>query len=159
MRTILILFLSTVTLAVNGHRGELLCSIDNRKVSIFINSIYEDAEKVCKKYDLPLGLLIAQACLESGFGSSYYARERCNFLGIKYEGVYAEFESAEKCFEAWARVLSKDCYKEIPTTSLNLWLYQLDACCYHMAGGRYSRKIRSIYYKYGLDILNNWKTY
>lgn len=154
--TICLLFLSTVTGATNGKRGALLCDIENRKVSIFINSIYEDAETVCKEFNLPLGLLIAQACLESGYGTSYIAKNRCNTLGIKKNHEYVDYPNQLECFRHWARTVTQPCYKELECTSLNLWLYQLDHCGYHQSKN-YSKKIRWIYYKYNLNNLDNFK--
>jgi len=140
----------------NGNRGELLCSIENKKVSIFINSIYQDAETVCKESGLPMGLLIAQACLESGYRTSTVSLEKCNLLGLRRNHEYIEYPNQLECFRHWSRTLQKDCYKEIECTSLNLWLYQLRACGYHQSKN-YSKKIRAIYYKYNLDILDNFK--
>jgi len=156
MKLKLLLVALTLMSFTNGYRGELLCSIESKKVSIFINSIYQDAETVCKESGLPMGLLIAQACLESAFGKSKIAIEKNNLIGIKLNSKYVCYDSVLECFRHWARILTSDRYKEIPLTSLNLWLYELDYNCYHYGGALYSRKIRSIYYKYNLDILDNF---
>jgi hypothetical protein len=135
-------------------RGDILKSITNDKVSIFINSIYDEAETVSKEFNLPMGLLIAQACLESGYGSSKLS-ERCNLLGLKKGGKYAEYETILECFRHWGRTLSQPCYKEIPCDSLNLWLYQLDHCKYH-GTPNYGKLIKRIYYKNKLNLLDDF---
>ena len=136
-----------------GHRGFILCHIQNDKVSLYINSIYTDAEIVANESGLPLGLLLSMGCLESGFGTSNIAKNKCNHLGMKRNGKYIDYPNQLACFRHWARTLTGKRYKQIPLTSLNLWLYELDYNCYHFGGALYSKKIRSIYYKYGLDIL------
>jgi len=99
---------------------------------------------------------MAMSALESGFGRSRLAKKQNNYLGIKYEGVYATFRSRLECFRAWAKVLNQDCYKDLEFRTLNGWLYQLEFCHYHLSK-TYSNKIRSIYYRYGLDALEGWK--
>ena len=148
--TTLAIVLSIQATGNNGARGAILCSIEKKRVSIFINSIWDDAETVCEKYDLPIGLLIAQACLESGFGRSYLANNKCNFLGIKYEGVYADFESKLHCFESWAKVLNQTCYRGLEFKTLEGWIYQLSTCGY-AESKEYSSKLKSIIKKYNLN--------
>ena len=153
MKTLLITILILLTFQTansNGARGAILCSIEKKRVSIFINSIWDDAATVCKKYDLPMGLLIAQACLESGFGKSYLTNNKCNFLGIKYEGVYADFENRLHCFESWAKVLNQTCYRGLEFKSLEGWIYQLSTCGY-AESKQYSSKLKSIIKQYNLN--------
>ncbi|MEC1023765.1 phage tail protein [Bacillus paralicheniformis] len=56
----------------------------------FIKEIAPDAQRVYKKYDILASLIIAQACLESGWGTSELARKGNNLFGIKgtYNGQY-----------------------------------------------------------------------
>lgn len=133
-------------------RGDILKAIDSDHVSKYFNSIWSDAETVAKETGLPQGLLMAMSALESGFGRSRLAKEQNNHLGIKRNGEYRTFKSRLECFRAWAKVLNQRCYKEIEFKTLNGWLYQLEYCHYHLSK-TYSNKIRSIYYKYGLDKL------
>ena len=131
-------------------RGDVLRNIQNDKVSKFINSIWVDTKYIAEKYELPQGLLISMACLESGYGSSRLAKEQNNLLGIKYNHKYATFYTRLDCFEAWAKVLNQECYKELEFNTIGGWLYQLDYCGYHQSE-TYSKKIKWIYYKFGLD--------
>jgi flagellum-specific peptidoglycan hydrolase FlgJ len=137
-------------------RGEVLKQIDNKKASLFLNKHWNDAEEAAKEYNVPLGLLLAQAAFESGWGTSRLATENCNLLGLKKRGNYAEYENFLECFRHYGRTLNQPCYKEIPTTSLNLWLYQLDHCKYH-SDKSYSKHIKRIYYGFGLDKIDNFK--
>lgn len=56
----------------------------------FIKAIAPDAQRVYKKYDILASLIIAQACLESGWGTSELAQKGKNLFGIKgtYNGQY-----------------------------------------------------------------------
>ncbi|KYC80788.1 phage tail protein [Bacillus licheniformis] len=56
----------------------------------FIKEIAPDAQRVYKKYDILASLIIAQACLESGWGTSELAQKGKNLFGIKgtYNGQY-----------------------------------------------------------------------
>ncbi|MCY7789843.1 phage tail protein [Bacillus haynesii] len=56
----------------------------------FIKEIAPDAQRVYKKYDILASLIIAQACLESGWGTSELAQKAKNLFGIKgtYNGQY-----------------------------------------------------------------------
>ncbi|MGN7271121.1 phage tail protein [Bacillus licheniformis] len=56
----------------------------------FIKEIAPDAQRVYKKYDILASLIIAQACLESAWGTSGLAQKGKNLFGIKgtYNGQY-----------------------------------------------------------------------
>ena len=139
-------------------RGDVLRAIKSDHVSIFLNAAWDDAEQVSKEFNIPMGLLLAQACLESKYGQSRLARKENNFMGIKYNHKYATFSSRLECFRAYGRVLNQSCYKELKATSLNLWLYNLEHCHYHLSK-TYSKKIRWIYKKYGLGKCDDWSKY
>ena len=157
MKTLLIIL---AIFATQDHkeplRAELLLSIDSDKKSKFFNLVWDDAKTVCDKTGLPMYLLLAQAALESGWGTSRFAKEQNNYLGIKYNHKYATFKTRLECFEAWSRVLQQSCYKELKVATLNGWLYQLDHCGYHQSEN-YSNKIRSIYHANNLDIVDSWE--
>ncbi|PAK33603.1 phage tail protein [Bacillus safensis] len=56
----------------------------------FIKKLAPGAQKVQKKYKVLASLVIAQGCLESGFGSSDLAKQAYNLFGVKgtYNGKY-----------------------------------------------------------------------
>ncbi|MDA7025057.1 phage tail protein [Bacillus sp. CLL-7-23] len=56
----------------------------------FIKQIAPDAQRVYKKHDILASLMIAQACLESGWGTSELATQGKNLFGMKgtYKGKY-----------------------------------------------------------------------
>ncbi|AAU25056.2 phage tail protein [Bacillus sp. FSL W8-0445] len=56
----------------------------------FIKEIAPDAQRVYKKYDILASLIIAQACLESAWGTSGLVQKGKNLFGIKgtYNGQY-----------------------------------------------------------------------
>lgn len=63
----------------------------------FIKEISSHAVAIQKKHRLLPSLIIAQACLESGFGSSRLAKEGKNLFGIKgtYNGSFVEMNTKE----------------------------------------------------------------
>ena len=160
MKTILLILILASQLQAST-RGDVLKAIESDRVSKFINSVWDDSKAISNKYKLPQGLLIAMACLESGYGESSICKEKNNFLGIKStkkvnsKRPYRTFKTRLECFDYWGKILTRPCYKELPMTSLNICLYLLDSCGYHQSDN-YSNKIRWIYKKYGLSKCDNW---
>ncbi|WP_280149375.1 phage tail protein [Bacillus safensis] len=64
----------------------------------FINKLAPGAQKVYKKYNVLASLVIAQGCLESGFGSSGLSQQANNLFGIKgtYNGKYVLMWTSEQ---------------------------------------------------------------
>ena len=143
-------------------RGDVLRAIKSDHVSIFINSVWDDADSIARKYNLPQGLLISMAALESGWGRSKICKEKNNYLGIKStkkvngKRPYRTFKTRLECFDYWGKILTRPCYQELPMTSLNICLYLLESCGYHQSEN-YSNKIRWIYKRYKLNLCDDWK--
>ncbi|WAT79045.1 phage tail protein [Bacillus safensis] len=64
----------------------------------FIKKLAPGAQKVHKKYNVLASLVIAQGCLESGFGSSGLSQQANNLFGIKgtYNGKYVLMWTSEQ---------------------------------------------------------------
>ncbi|OLP66077.1 Exo-glucosaminidase LytG precursor [Bacillus pumilus] len=64
----------------------------------FIKKLAPGAQKVYKKYNVLASLVIAQGCLESGFGSSSLSQQANNLFGIKgtYNGKYVLMWTSEQ---------------------------------------------------------------
>lgn len=64
----------------------------------FIKSLVPGAQKVRKKYNVLASLVIAQGCLESGFGTSGLSKQAYNLFGIKgtYNGKYVLMWTSEQ---------------------------------------------------------------
>ncbi|WP_186303801.1 glycoside hydrolase family 73 protein, partial [Bacillus pumilus] len=64
----------------------------------FIKKLAPGAQKVQKKYNVLASLVIAQGCLESGFGSSGLSKQANNLFGIKgtYNGKYVLMWTSEQ---------------------------------------------------------------
>ncbi len=64
----------------------------------FIKKLAPGAQKVYKKYNVLASLVIAQGCLESGFGSSGLSQQANNLFGIKgtYNGKYVLMWTSEQ---------------------------------------------------------------
>ncbi|MCY7696534.1 glucosaminidase domain-containing protein, partial [Bacillus safensis] len=56
----------------------------------FIKKLAPGAQRVQKKYNVLASLVIAQGCLESGFGASDLSQQAYNLFGVKgtYNGKY-----------------------------------------------------------------------
>lgn len=64
----------------------------------FIKKLASGAQKVYKKYNVLASLVIAQGCLESGFGSSGLSQQANNLFGVKgtYNGKYVLMWTSEQ---------------------------------------------------------------
>jgi uncharacterized FlgJ-related protein len=124
-------------------------------VSKYLNKVWDDAEWCSEKYNIPLPLILAQLCLESGYGRSYYAKDKNNHLGIKFEGKYAHFASLRDCLDVYGRTLSKNRYTSYGCKTVSCWLYLLDVNCYHMGGNIYTKKCKYIIKKHNLSWLED----
>ena len=152
MKTLILIALLFTSESMS-KRGEFLCSINNNKVSIYYNRIWDDAEYVCNKYKIPMSVLFSQAALESGWGMSNLAINKCNHLGIKKKGEYRDFSSRRACFEKWAKVLHQNCYNNLQPKSFDDWVNALE-CCGYARSEHYKYKLRIIYKKDNLEILD-----
>jgi hypothetical protein len=130
---------------------EVLVLFKKDHVSKYINKHWNRAKYVQGKFKLPGGLCLAMMCLESGWGSSKFAKERNNHLGIKFEGVYAHFDKIEDCLNVYGRTLNGRCYKGLGPRTLNGWLYALEDCHYFMSK-TYKEKIKSIVKTYKIPL-------
>lgn len=132
--------------------GAVLLSIDNDKVSIFINSVYKDAKRIEKDYGVPVALVIAQAAQETGFGKSRLCKEDNNYFGIRRNHENMRYETKAQSFTDYGGVMSQRCYNVLTPKNLDEWLRALNLCNY--AGHKeYTKKLNSIILKYGLDLL------
>lgn len=131
-----------------SKRGRVLLAAP-KHVSLYLNSIWNDAEVVSKEVSIPLALVLAASCLESGYGSSNLCKEN-NHHGIKYNGKYAKFNSQSESFKAYGMVLSQKCYKATECHSLEDWLAALEFCGY-AESKKYNKKLLSIIKKYKLN--------
>lgn len=147
------LFAFVSTSEATTVRGTILKDIKQNHVSIYINSIYDEAIAVCSKYGLPPALLIAQCCQESSFGRSNVAKCKNNHLGIKKnKKEYMQFKTIEDCFEKWAQIMTeKTCYCEKPPSNLPAWANRLESCNYAHKG--YSKHIKKLILKYKLNLI------
>ncbi|PRS65067.1 phage tail spike protein [Bacillus pumilus] len=64
----------------------------------FIKKLAPGAQKVYKKYNVLASLVIAQGCLESGFGTSGLSKQANNLFGVKgtYNGKYVLMWTSEQ---------------------------------------------------------------
>ena len=132
--------------------GAVLLSIDNDQVSIFINKVYKDAKRIEKDYGVPVALVIAQAAQETGWGKSKLCKENNNYFGVRRNHEHMKYETKAQSFSDYGGVMTQRCYNVLTPKDLNEWYRALEFCNY--AGHKeYSKKLNSIIFKYGLDLL------
>ncbi|WP_239253603.1 muramidase family protein [Listeria ilorinensis] len=87
----------TAPISTNKLMGSSL-RVSSQSAEAFINSIAPDAQSIAAANDLYASVMIAQACLESGYGSSTLSSApNYNLFGIKgtYNGQYVEMKTLE----------------------------------------------------------------
>jgi flagellum-specific peptidoglycan hydrolase FlgJ len=149
MRTLSIL-LSILLSSYNAVELEQVTQ--NQKVAYYINTIIEDAIRVHKSTGVPLELILAQCCLESGYGTSSLSTQKCNHLGIRPGGSYARFNSISDCLDRYARVMQQPCYKNLQPVTLDQWICALE-CCHYASSEDYRWKLNWIIDRFGLKLL------
>ena len=145
----------------------------------FVDSIGGFAAEVASKNDLYASVMIAQACLETGFGSSTLSQDPYyNFFGIKGEykgasvsmstqedsgsGMYTiedsfrQYPSPKESFEDYAELMHKDMYKGVLKS--NTQSYQ-DATKFltgrYATDHQYAEKLNAIIEAYDLTKYDN----
>ena len=116
-----------------------------------------------KRTGIPASIILAQACLESGNGNSYLAREGNNHFGIKCHGwqgavIYRDDDAPDECFRRYDKVEDsfadhsdflryRDRYAplfELPVTDYRGWAYGLQKAGYATAGNYAEMLVRII---------------
>lgn len=132
--------------------GAVLLAIDNKKVGVFINSVYKDAKRIEKNYGVPVALVIAQAAQETGWGKSKLCQENNNYFGIRRNHQNMKYKTKAQSFNDYGGVMTQRCYNVLTPKTLADWYRALEFCNY--AGHKeYTKKLNSIIHKYGLDLL------
>ncbi len=135
----------TTSFDISEQKESILGKIKIKHVREFIDGIWDEAERVQEIYGVPMQVCIAQAIQESGYGRSKYAVNNNNFFGIRYNKKYAKFESISKCFSAYGKVMTQDCYDG--AYGVEGYLEALVQCGY--AGDKdYTKTLRKIIKKY-----------
>lgn len=134
----------------------------------YINSVAGLARRQSEAYSIPASIILAQAVLESGAGTSMLARLANNHFGVKcgnWKGgfirkkddkpgeCFRRYASVEESFEDHSRVLSKPRYASlftIPLTDYRAWARGLQAAGY-ATSPTYARDLVRCIEKYGLS--------
>ena len=85
----------------------LLSSILTGPQASFILDNYGLASTVEAKYNVPAELVLAQASLETGFGSSYSARVRNNYFGITFSTGLVKFDDKSQSFQYYGSLMER----------------------------------------------------
>ena len=156
MKTILLILAISIQIQAQTAYtalGQVLLSIDNDKVSKYINKCYPHAVYVHEHYGIPISISIAQSSLESGWGTSYSYKVRKNCFGVRRNHEYVVYKTIRESWEHYGRVLCQPCYRKLKPKSIETWLKALKACGYATSKD-YKWKVNSIIFKYGLDLLD-----
>ena len=156
MKTILLILAISIQIQAQTAYtalGQVLLSIDNDKVSKYINKCYPHAVYVHEHFGIPISISIGQSCLETGFGTSYSYKVRKNCFGVRRNHEYMIYKTIRESWEDFGSVLCKMCYKRLAPTTIEEWLKALKACKYAKSKD-YKWKVNSIIFKYGIDLLD-----
>ena len=138
------LLLITLSFLLSSYNAvELEQVTNNQKVAYYLNTIIEDAIRIHNDTCIPLELILAQSCLESGYGTSSLSTQNCNHLGIRPNGKYANFKSTSECLDRYAKVLQPPCYKNLQPVTLDEWISALE-CCHYASSEEYRWKLKWI---------------
>ena len=113
--------------------------------SAYVQKYSHLAKISSQKHGIPFEIIMAQAILESGNGTSKLAKTKNNHFGIKKRGKYAAFGSVAECFEAHGKIFAGTRYKKCRECKddVNCWAYELGKSGYAVAPD-YSEKILKI---------------
>lgn len=143
MKKLFILGLLLLLTSATPNRGTTLMQCHNKKVSLFLNHIWADAELISQLYGVPLELVLAQSCQETGFGKSNLCQQNCNYFGVQ-NGFY---DSKTESFFDYGRVLTLPCYENLQPKTLEEWLSALE-CCHYAGDKNYTKSLRKIIKKW-----------
>jgi flagellum-specific peptidoglycan hydrolase FlgJ len=73
----------------------------------FISEYQDMARRVAARTQIPVSIVLGQAILESGSGTSVLSKRTNNFFGIRIRDTYQKFDSDEASFKRYAHILSK----------------------------------------------------
>ena len=126
----------------NGDTSSYVASGDNTQFIEYWGKLCQKVFK-SKGYDLPVSVCIAQAIHESGWGTSRYAKEDNNFLGI---GPGKYFDSPEACAAYWGWLFEPPTYPAYQTGA-DIWHSNKDV-------DGFVRAIAPLYCQDGTDYIN-----
>jgi len=92
----------------------------------FVNAIYEIAKSHEERTNIPAALLTAQACYESGYGTSNYAVKKNNLFGF----IGYEYASPEDSIASYEKTLTGSIYKSLMGKDLKGWVYGIGPAGY-----------------------------
>jgi len=115
----------------------------------YIKHIYTLSLEVEHKTKIPHPIVMAIACLESKYGSSYIARKNKNHFGLRnrrHSSGYYHFDSHDDSFAYFSRLMQRKRYKhiqEIKSKALEDWIHAIQAAGYN-PHERYTRYILQV---------------
>lgn len=113
----------------------------------YIKTIYPFALKVQKEQSIPAPITLAIACLESGYGRSFNAKNKFNHLGIRVyqngKAGYRRFSSIDECFEYYTNMFNIERYaplQKIEAGDIPSFIKGLQECGFNHRD-KYSKKL------------------
>lgn len=80
----------------------------------FVDAVYARARRDQNTTKIPAALMTAQACYESGYGTSSAAINKNNILGLMSNGSVRSFTSIDECIKAYERsITTMKCYAHL----------------------------------------------
>lgn len=115
----------------------------------YIKRIYTLSLEVEHKTNVPHPIVMAIACLESKYGSSYIARKNKNHFGLRnrrHSSGYCHFDSYDASFAYFSRLMQRKRYKHIQgikSMALEDWVHAIQTAGYN-PHDRYTRYILQV---------------
>lgn len=140
-----------ITLLVNTYSSRT----SRMKVVDYISQHAYLAIEEQKRCGIPASVTLAQAILESGYGTSYLAKEKNNHFGIKYRWreLYKNYRVYYAAFESYqdhSDYLYERCPHLFNRNGWRSWCEGLQRANYANGSSNYGDKLKSIILDYKL---------
>ena len=156
--TLILIALTLMSFGKTTNKGEALCKINNDDIRAFVSKHWEHSEYIYLTTGVPMAISLSQWILESGYASDPLAKKRKNLGGImSYEGGkkhLKKFSSYNEFYRSYAKIFTKDCYKDFQPRGIDMWLESLTfPCCSYARSDKYRSKLSRIIKLYQFDQL------
>lgn len=112
----------------------------------FVNAMYTIGKAHEAESAIPPALFVAQACYESGYGSSRYAVKRNNLFGF----IGYTYNSPEESIAAYEKTLNGKRYRHLIGGTLKEWVYGIGPAGY-CDNEDYGKELWRVIKMWGLD--------
>lgn len=130
----------------------LIALLHNVDIEDYIEKYHVFAIYVQEKYKVPASICLAQAILESGYGTSNIAQTKKNHFGMTIKNGFKQYKTVFESYDDYGKYFNRTSYCcNWPHDNLTaeVWAYKLKQCKYAHAV-HYDKELLKIIYKYKL---------